>query len=717
MTAPFASTRLEMLADVTDLEVRGWQVVRKRGWIQCSPPGATLQRAGWKVHVSADADHFTAVIDALRGVAVEFGLVFKFLPTVEDALRSNSKGMLRSVSGKLGCIYAGDEEMLERVVADLRGRTRGIDGPDILTDLRCGPEPVFIRYGAFEEVWTFSGGQRRLGLRDPDGNVVVDEGRSRWTLPPWVALPVWAGVHVEERNARRTNLPCGLRRALHFSNAGGVYEGIMRPSGEAVLVKEGRPFTALDGDGVDAASRLEIEYRRLQALQGTGLVPRVFGFHRGTRHSYLVREMLSGETLGQRNVARWPWHSDTIPGTGELASYEAWALDMLDETARLLDAVHGEGLLVHDLHPGNLFLTDGDETLKLFDLETLTSVSREGMPPLIVPDYLAPPDVLGTERDRYAYRALAHALFSPTVAGWTHSGRRAWVRRWIHDHFGPATLAHLDARTLDGEAEPLPWSEPACGLVQGLDHRANAGEPFTAASDDCSLSRGLAGILAAQALHPSAAPAPDLVERLCAALPALALRDPSLSTGAAGVALALGLADADFDRDDWATRTAEHIRAEYVEPHLWHGIAGVALTLGVLRQRSASDWNGGDALLDSLLPRLTAVEPGHIGGGGLLLGDAGLGLAWNVLGSSGIDGAYERAGRFLTPPPVGNGPGLGGMEGVGGWFTALAAGPAPTIDAVRDVAVGLAHGGLRHRDGGLAHGLGGTLMGLELSPS
>lgn len=710
LTAPPAAPD-DLLVDVTLLEGRGWDVVRERGWVQCSPPGAVLPPAGWKAHVSARGEHVRAVVTALRDVALEHGLVFKFLPTVQDARRSNSKGTLRSISGKLGCVYVGDAATLEGVVADLRRRTRGLDGPDILTDLRCGPEPVFIRYGAFEEVWTFVDGQRRLGLRAPDGRLVVDEGRSRWTLPPWVALPAWAEVFLAERGARRTNLPCGIRRALHFSNAGGVYEGRMRDTGEVVLVKEGRPYTALDGDGVDAATRLELEYRRFGALEATGVVPRAAGFHHGTRHAYLVREMLQGRTVAQHHTAGWPWHRAAAPGDADRTSHEAWALDIVDRTADLVQVVHGEGMLVHDLHPGNLFLDDGDGGLKLFDLETLTDLDRSGPPPLIVPEYLAAPDVRGFDRDHHAHRVLAHALLSPTVAGWSDPGRRPWVRRWIADHFGSGTLERLDAHTHGGAGEPIAEGEPGGLFADGLEQRARRGEPLLGAEPAVGLGRGLAGVALALALHPERRVPPALVDHLVEALPGLSRRDPSLATGSAGVALALGLSGADFDRDDWAGTTLRHLRGREPEPHLWHGLAGIAVALGVLEERDP-DWGGGVALRAVLVPGLDAVEPGRTGGPGLLTGDAGIALAWHTLARAGVEGAGSRAAAFLTGPSATEAPPIGGLEGVGGWFLALATGPAAALDAVADRVAALASGGLRHRDGGLAQGLSGTLVGL-----
>lgn len=708
MTGLVEGAEATFLIDLSDQVRRGWSVVHTRGWVQCAPPGARLPDSGWKAHVSAAPGEFEAVVGVLRDVAVRHGLVFKFLPTSTDALNNVSKGTLRSVSGKLGCVYAVDAETLGSVVEALRIGLKGFDGPDILTDLRCGPEPVFIRYGAFAETWCFHEGERRLGLHDPEGRVVVDVGRAKWGLPSWVGLPPWAEPYVQQRRDRMTNLPCSLRRALHFSNAGGVYEGEMRGTGEVVLVKEGRPLTGFDSDGRDAAERLASEHAVLKSLQGTALVPRDLGFHRGSRHVYLLRELLQGETAVERYATAWPWHHSADPSAVERVRHLTWAAELLESTRQLLSTVHERDLLVHDLHPGNLFLTD--DGVKLFDLETLTSADRSGPPPVIVPDYLAPEGTRGLDRDRFAFRVLAHALLSPSVGGWNTPGRRPWIRRWIADHFGDRAVQQIDTRAPFGDFDPVAPGRPMDQVVRQAHSRAVSGTQYTHDPEDMSLGRGLAGVVMADALHPDGHPPEGALATLQGALATLAATDPSLGTGAAGLVLALTVAGHEPDLDDWSRRTRKLIRHRSVEPHLWHGLAGIAVAAAVARQTIG--WQGADELLADLHPQLSSIVPGGTGGRGLLLGDAGLALTWSILDRCGVPGSADRARSFLEAPGVGPEGLRGGLEGVGGWFLAVGQAPEQVWAELAPAAEQIMHCGLRHRDGGLAWGLGGTLIGL-----
>lgn len=151
---------------------------------------------------------------------------------------------------------------------------------------------------------------------------------------------------------------------------------------------------------------------------------------------------------------------------------------MLDDTAALLGVVRDRGLLVHDLHPGNLFVSDADGSLKLFDLETLTRRDRPGPPPLIVPDYLAGEGVGGLERDRYARQVLARPARAPPWPDGRIPPAASWVRRWIVDHFGSDTSpASTHTPTPTRRRRPLPWATPRRAPGRALAARPYRDEP------------------------------------------------------------------------------------------------------------------------------------------------------------------------------------------------------------------------------------------------
>ena len=716
----------DLIIDLAPVRDAGWAVKDLNEWVLCEKPGTVLPDVGWKAHVSGTLANAATGIAAARDVALELGLTFKFMPTADRARLINSKGALRTSSGKIACIYAVDAATLERVVEELRVRLRGEDGPDILTDLRCGEEPVFIRYGGFHPLWTFRRGVRVLGLRSPEGGIVPDEGRFRWTLPSWVELPAWAQKYLDQRAGRTLRLPCAIRSSLHFSAAGGVYVGEMRDTGEKVLVKEARPYAGLDEYGDDAVARLHHEHRWLQRLGPAGVVPREFGMHRGSRHHYLVREMLDGETAAATMWRTFPWNACADPVQEDVEAYVAWALDLLDRVADLLYVVHAEGAAVHDLHPGNLFLEDGTGAVKLFDLETLTDVDSCAHPPVIAPEYLRHEGGDGRTRDAYAYRVLAHALFAPTILGWPEENRIVQVRTWITRMFGARVLHEIDRRT-EGEAMGRgftivggqPPAPPTIeDLIEGLTARQEAGDLREFVPEDPGLDRGIGGLHLADALHP-AHPLPDrdgarrreLEEGLAASKDV----DLCLSTGSAGIVLALLASGAEVDLDEWAHATTALLDADVVEHDLQHGSPGVAVTLWAARAL-APTWHGGRELAEALARRAATVRPGTVGGVGLLQGDAGLGLFWTLLDRLGVAGAHGRIAQFLAPPPP---PGTvttlpGGLGALGGWLAAWAAAPEDLwAERGRSAVEDVLDRPLFHKSGGLG-GVAGTLLGIHL---
>jgi serine/threonine protein kinase len=113
--------------------------------------------------------------------------------------------------------------------------------------------------------------------------------------------------------------------------------------------------------------RFEHEARAAAALNHPAILAvHDFGLHEG--RSYLVTELLEGETLAQR-LRQGPLPLDRL-------------LDYALQAARGVAAVHGKGIAHRDLKPENLFLTT-DGRVKILDF---------GVAKLIEPDADAPAD-------------------------------------------------------------------------------------------------------------------------------------------------------------------------------------------------------------------------------------------------------------------------------------------------------------------------------------
>lgn len=153
-------------------------------------------------------------------------------------------------------MYPADEAELESILTDLGALLDGQAGPYILSDLRWGTGPLYVRYGGFAGRWCLGpDGEQVPAIADPDGRLVPDRRGPSFKPPEWVALPSFLEPHLLARNsARADQLPFRIEKALHFSNGGGVYAGFDPATGDPVVLKEGRPHAGLAADGSDAAA-------------------------------------------------------------------------------------------------------------------------------------------------------------------------------------------------------------------------------------------------------------------------------------------------------------------------------------------------------------------------------------------------------------------------------------------------------------------------------
>ncbi|GAA4636267.1 class III lanthionine synthetase LanKC [Actinoallomurus vinaceus] len=391
----------------------GWQRIRRSEWLVYVPPAQQIPHQGWKIHVSACHDNAEGVVTRVRDYCVPRGISFKHLRSVDVLLMRNAKYAPRGGSGKLVTIYPRDEAELQLILRELGELLTGEPGPYILTDLRIGDGPLYVRYGGFTERHCMDENGRLVSaIEDGDGRLVPDRRDPVFRVPDWVTVPDCLRPHLETRNAvTMAGLPYRVTEALHFSNGGGVYAAEDTRTGERVVLKEGRPHAGLAADGADAVTRLERERDMLERLAGIDGVPAVRGYFTLGDHHFLVEEFVEGRTLNTFFAERHPL-LDPEPDPARLAEYTAWALKVYEGTERVVEAVHARGVVFNDLHMFNIVVRP-DDTIALIDFETAAPAADEGRQILANPGFLAPPDRRGTAVDRYCLACLRLALFAP----------------------------------------------------------------------------------------------------------------------------------------------------------------------------------------------------------------------------------------------------------------------------------------------------------------
>jgi predicted Ser/Thr protein kinase len=535
----------------------GWHRRERDLWVGIHPDAVTLPRQGWKIHISAEAGSVERACEQVWDYCVEQGIGFKFLRSHRAVRLMNSKYVLRSTSGKIITIYPVTEEQLSRAVGDLARLLDGIRGPYILSDLRIGEGPVFVRFGSFvAQALIGSDGEPTPALTAPDGSLVPETRGPVFTVPDWVVVPpVLQPAIVDAGSGEGGRFPYQIDGALHFSNSGGVYKA-RDEHGVRVAIREARPMAAVDADGDDAVARLRREFALLDRLAGLDCVPRVIEYRLAWEHHFLVEEFIEGETLLDAILRTHPmiWNPD--PTEEQLAAYSRWAEGILERVARAVREIHARGVRMGDLHPSNVMVRpDGDVVLIDFEFARLLD---EPSAPFGAPGFVPPSGARGPEADLYQLDALRLFTFIPVNMRLDRApGQLERVRQAVA----------ADFPTRPGGAVLLRHHGEAVGVPDSSVRLTGAELDWTGIRDSL-----VAGI--------HAAATPDRPDRLFPGGPEQFVSGGyTLAYGAAGVLRALHAVGENVPHEytAWLARAALDDRA--ARPGLYDGLHGVALTL------------------------------------------------------------------------------------------------------------------------------------------
>ncbi|MFI5758065.1 class III lanthionine synthetase LanKC [Streptomyces sp. NPDC051569] len=610
----------------------GWTVVRGREWTVCTPPVLDIPDQGWKIHVSASPDNAEHLLDLVAPYCAEHGLFFKYINDRDTLSRRGSKYGDRTASGKFITLYPRDEEVLERTLTELEELVGGTPAPYILSDLRWGKGPLFVRYGAF--VLKMTRGQHGTpvpAIVDPRGELVPDLRRPSFRPPEWVTLPGFlADALAERRRGTLKDFPFKVYKALHFSNGGGVYRAVDSRAGEEVLLKEARPLAGLDAGGADAVERMRREHWALTRLAGLPTVPALIDYRDGHEHRFLAREFVEGEPLVDLLRTRHPFASgDNTPAAR--AAYATWALGILAQVEDGIRAMHERGVVFGDLHPGNI-LVKPDGLIAFIDMETATAVEDNGLQHMGALGFHAPGHVSGAGVDLYGLAVLRLTMFvpMPQVVPWGVAKVRELIavaaeRFALEPHVVAAMEDGLGPdRIGSGTDYSVPWpADPVTG-----DLRDRIAASIVAAATPERDDRLYPGD-ATQFLTPGGG--------------------TTFAYGAAGVLWALARTG--------HTPPADHVRwlvehagtLEPCGPGFYTGLAGVAYTLEELGRGEAAT-----ALLDRALATPAAGVDDSLADGWSGLGLTALHLAARRDDPAYLDRAREVAARLGDPGDPGD---------------------------------------------------------------
>jgi len=577
----------------------GWRPRENDLWVLLHPPGVTLPEQGWKLHVSATLGDAEAVCDLVVDFCIGRGVAVKYLRSRAAMRLLNSKYADRGSSGKLLTLYPVDESQLSEVLPALAALLRDFTGPYVLSDLRYGDSPVYVRYGAFRRMtYMRPNGDVVYAIRAPDGRLVPDDRGPAFTVPEWVSVPEVLRESIAMRDTGGADeFPFQVERPLHFSNGGGVYLARDKDSGRYVVLLEARPHAGLDRDGLDAVGRLQRERGVLERLSGLDCVPRLLDYLVIWEHHFLVEEYIEGKTLLEEVFARYPLVGPD-PSVESATSYTQWAIDILAKTDHALAAIHAKGLRFVDLHPANIIVRP-DGRVVLVDFEIATDLTDPRSPGLAAPGFTAPAGMTGRAADRYVMNCLRQWVFLPiSPLQERDPAKLASLTDVITEHFPvPPAFGRRMIRQFGTGREPLGedlparmfenphWPSIRDSLVAGIhasatpdrEDRLFPGDPQQHMTGGFTVAHGAAGVLWAMHQVGSAVPA-DYLNWLVAAARRPADPRAGLLDGLHGVAAtleSLGRRDDALDVLDRARKLHDGL----VTPGIHGGLAGAGLGL------------------------------------------------------------------------------------------------------------------------------------------
>ncbi|MFF5207426.1 class III lanthionine synthetase LanKC [Streptosporangium sp. NPDC000396] len=584
----------------------GWAHRATDTWMHYAPLAARTPSQGWKIHVSACLEDAERALEIVWDYCVPRDIAFKFLRNRPVMTMLNSKAAARGSSGKLVTIYPLDEGQLELTLKELDELLRGVKGPYILSDLRYGEGPLFVRYGGFAARHCLGdNGELVLAVEDGDGRLVPDVRGPAFGVPSWVTLPEFLEPHLSARNAVTTNgLPYEIESVIQFSNGGGVYLGRDLRTGERVVLKEARPYAGLDAADRDAVTRLAHERDMLERLSGLEAVPALLDYFTLGEHHFLVQEFVDGNPLQRLLVHRYPLTRANCDQEA-IAEYTSWVLGVLPEVRRAVESLHGRGVVFGDLHPNNILLTDQNR-LVLIDYEVATLAADRGRAALAHPAFGAPPDRQGVDVDAYALACLCLGLFAPQLTIMLPLDRAKVVQLagLITETFPvPPAVIEEAVRTIMGAASvtarPIPrlgrdaWPRVREAMCEAILASATPGRQDRLFPGDVAQFRPGGGV--------------------------------NLAYGAAGVLYALKAAGADRlpEHEDWLRRRAL-TPEQGTGIGFYDGLHGVAYVLDLLGHRQDAI----DVVAACLREKWDSLELGLFGG------LAGIGLNLLHLGAA-----------------------------------------------------------------------------------
>ena len=356
---------VELLKDIAP----DWAITRDGFWYMVHPTkGVDFPAQGWKVHVSANLENAVSILKRAAKVALTKGVPFKFALDKNVLATMSSKRWNRGGSGKFMTMYPSDLSCFESLLEALYAELHSEEGPYILSDKRYKDcRVLYYRYGGLQRITRMDiKGERVLVLISPNGEAIPDVRTPYFAPPSWVTDPF--PTPQSERREIVLNNKYLVKKAISFSNSGGVYVAEDRSTGKEVIIKEARPHTALDDRGNNAIKLLRREHELLEFLQGTNIAPQPLDAFEAGEHFFIAEEYLDGLDIREIMLIQTPL-MQVRPSLEDSSTYYEVYKRTLKAFAQAVELLHTHGIVFGDINAKNVRIDRSTQTVRLIDFE------------------------------------------------------------------------------------------------------------------------------------------------------------------------------------------------------------------------------------------------------------------------------------------------------------------------------------------------------------
>lgn len=371
----------EYVSIVMELIGNGWTTTREGHWFFVYPADLSVRATGestrtahwplqgWKIHVSATIRNAESILRRAAAIVLANKTPFKFALDKNVLSVITSKGWQRGASGKFITIYPQDLSRFKDLLEQLYLEFKEDEGPYILSDKRYRDcRVLYYRFGGFAQISQMNiTGEKVLSLKAPDGRFVPDIRTPYFAVPPWAVDP----YPDEESQPSDGALKAGryrVKRALKFSNSGGVYLAEDRLTGKEVVIKEARAHTSVDDRGNDAIAVLKKENEILELLAGTGVAPKPLDSFYDWENFFLAEEYLDGVDVRQIMLQQSPLMR-VWPSLTDSNQYYDIFKKVFKSFAEAIDLLHKHNIVLGDLSANNIKIHPSTYAVRLIDFE------------------------------------------------------------------------------------------------------------------------------------------------------------------------------------------------------------------------------------------------------------------------------------------------------------------------------------------------------------